>query len=259
MLSVKRQHENDDDDNRHENKGKRLNSSADLVEVEVKDQALKIIDLIATKNIGLKYDSLQAIFEHLDLQSLFNVAVGHELLRPAAVKVYEHRFGTKAVYISKCNDFCPPFLRSDRILRHPALKESSNMIVVRGLHTTLRFLRCLGGSLVTDLTIDYDKSNSKRYQYLHQYISKYCAKGLTRITFSNMPYATKSDEIFSKMFPNVKLVCFRNCDMKRDTPTLRKWFPNAKPFKYIISHHYGDDEDNDNGNEDEEEQYYGGN
>lgn len=143
---MKRQHENDES---NQCEMQRTESSPEPI------QPTKIIDV--------NNDCLEKIFHKLDLQSLFNVSIANEWLRPAAGEIYNSKFGTKLVKIF-------PF--TSRL----ALKEDGNEISLCGLKTCLQYLRCFGSS-ISELSIEYKYSKTKRYDYVHQYIKKYCLEG----------------------------------------------------------------------------------
>lgn len=56
-----------------------------------------------TKIVDLNDDCLVKILEHLDLQSLFNVAIASEWLRLAAGDVYKRELGTTPIEIGDRN------------------------------------------------------------------------------------------------------------------------------------------------------------
>lgn len=179
-----------------------------------------------TRIIDLNDDCLVKIFGHLDLQSLFNVAVANEWLRPAAGDVYKRKYGAKSVQISRCDDYRPsmraPVQNIREIELHP-IKEIHNCVKVRGLKTTLQCLRCFGSS-ISDLRICYKQSQSKRYGYLHQYINDYCFESLTDLSFLEMPNI--AIEQFQKNFVNVREVHISRSDLKEQLSLFSKWFPN---------------------------------
>lgn len=170
----------------------------------------------ATKIIDLYDDCLVKIFEQLDLESLFNAAIANEWLRPSAAEVYKRKFGAKIVNISKCHEenCC-------------ALQEYYGLINVSGLMACLRFLRCFGSS-INILEIDYNKSKSKRYQYVLQYINNYCAESLIQFTFENMLNVMLIAQQFQKVFCNIKTVHILNSDLGQQWPSFIEWFPSVR-------------------------------
>lgn len=194
-----------------------------------------------TRIIGLNDDCLMKIFEPLDLQSLFNVAIASEWLRPAARSVYERNFGAIPLEIANCDDFC----------RHNTrLRASTNFdirttfklqkyetwngfIQTNGLMMGLQYLRCFG-ALITKITIYYNKSPSKRYQYIDHYINQYCNENLTEIFFRCKP--NMSIKNFVKPFVNVKNVTIWHMHLGKQLPLFPKWFPNLQTLSlYNVS------------------------
>lgn len=174
-----------------------------------------------TKIIDLNDDCLVKIFGYLDLESLLNSADANEWLRPAAGVVYKRKFGTKKVGIYECDDFYPNILATTSY--HINEEKRGIQIRIYGLKACLRYLRCFG-PLIADLVIHYDHSKSKRYQYVHHYITNYCANNLTHILFMNRPKI--SIDNFIKPFINVTDVSFSCCKLGRQLPSFVDLFPN---------------------------------
>lgn len=175
-----------------------------------------------TKIIDLNDDCLVQIFNHLSLESLFNVAIANEWLRPAAGIVYNRKFGKKRVGIYECADYYPSILSSEYQIHE---EERGIRIRIYGLRLCLQYLRCFGG-LITDLVIHYDKSKSKRYQYVHHYINDYCTTSLTHILFMNRPKI--SIDRFTQPFINVTDVCVSCCKLGKQLPHFAELFPNLQ-------------------------------
>lgn len=92
-----------------------------------------------TKIVDLNDDCLMAVFEVLDdLQSLFNVSIANEWLRPAARAVYRRKCGARKVKISGCNNH-----RSNG-RAELFVPRRANRINVTGLKPALLYLRCFG-------------------------------------------------------------------------------------------------------------------
>lgn len=163
-----------------------------------------------TKIIDLNDDCLVKIFNYLDLQNLFNAAVANEWLRPATHDVYKRKFGTKPVHICNItNDFLPI--------------EWLSTIVICDLKSCLQYIRCFGSS-IKKLTISYNESKIKQYQYVNQYINEYCHASLNEIELHNKP--KNSIENFSKPFINVRKITVWNCDIGEQFPLFVEWFPH---------------------------------
>lgn len=186
-----------------------------LQRIESPDEPMKP----ATKIVDLNDDCLMKIFGYLDLQSLFSVAIANEWLRPAANDVYKRKFGTKLINICKCDDYRPvtrAYGRGEHVAydhRVPihlidlqAKPSQIHSFQICGLKTTLLYLRCFGSS-IKDLKICYNRSTSKRYGYVHQYINDYCTESLVSLSFKQMT-ETMSIEQFQKNFVNVEEIDF---------------------------------------------------
>lgn len=164
------------------------------------------------KIIDLNVECLVKIFDYLDLQSLFNVAVASEWLRSAAGEVHQRKFGMKKVHINadKSN----------------ALENWLNCVRIQGLQTSLQYLRCFGPSILS-LTIDYTASwSSQRHDHVHHYINKYCAKSLVGIVFWHMPPIAITQ--FADPFAKVLNAVVWNGDLGGQLPSFVEWFPNLK-------------------------------
>lgn len=182
-----------------------------------------------TKIVDINDDCLSKIFEYLDRKNLFNVAIASEWLRPSAAYVYKRQFGTKEVEIIVCDDFHSNPRANASV---PELEDWDTYVTVRGLKTCLQFIRCFGSS-INHLKINYKNSNSKRHEYVHHHINKYCAKSLARISFLNMP--SISMEQFSQVFTNVKDVTFFHCDLGETLPFIAKWFINLRNMEFYLT------------------------
>lgn len=176
----------------------------------------------ATKIIDLNDRCLVKIFEHLDLESLFNVAVANESLRLAAVEMYKQKFGAMTVEISDCHK------ESCELIE---LQQCSKLVKICGLKTCLQFLRCFGSS-IDYLMLDHDESDSKRYQYVYQYINSYCAESLIGIAYVSMPNIS-IEEHCQKAFSNVKKVEFWFSDLGQQLPSIAKCFPKVQNLTLV--------------------------
>lgn len=179
-----------------------------------------------TKITDLNDDCLTKMFGYLNLQSLFNVAVANEWLRPAANEVYKRKFDTKIVKISGLD-----YRRKKKQYSVPK-EYGSNGIRIVTLKTSLQYLRCFGPS-VSNLKIIYQAAETKRYEYVHQYISDYCADTLACIEFQSMPNIPIKQ--FQKVFVNVKEVAVINTVLEQHLQSFAEWFPNLSCLKLHYS------------------------
>lgn len=184
-----------------------------------------------TKIIGVNDDCLVKIFNHLNLNDLCKVAIASEWLRPAAVDVYNNRkFGTKLVVLNKCDDY--QFTKKVIInttnkvvyFKPFVVHEFGDRIEISGLKSCLQYLRCFGSS-ISNISIDYNESNSKRYQHVHDYINEYCMNSLTNISFDALP--KNSMLHFKKPLNNVTAITIRDSDLRQQLPSFSNWFPNV--------------------------------
>lgn len=179
-----------------------------------------------TKIIDLNDDCLIKIFNHLDLQNLFNVAVANEFLRPAAAIVYKRKFGVKMVEIYRVHGtrrITRASVRNKSPDRFAAPKEWKYSIDIRSSRLCFQYIRCFGPS-IAHLTIDYNESWSKLYDHLHQYINEYCAESLIEIGFWLKP--NRPIEEFVKPFVSVERVNIWYGDFGEQLPKLVEWFPH---------------------------------
>lgn len=193
-----------------------------------------------TKIIDLSDDCLVKIFDNLDIASLFNVAVANEFLRPAASVVYKRNYAAKSVVFigidgeiprmahskANCNAHYRHMIKSSNIKEHGDRNE-----IAYNLKKCLQFLRCFG-FLITNLTIDYAESHSKRYDHLHRYISKYCSKNLIEISFHHKSKYISSPN-FNQPFVNVTRVIVICSNLKTQFRAFAKWFPNLYRLELI--------------------------
>lgn len=221
-ILIRQRDNNDEPNNQQPTKIQRLENTDETI------QATKIIDL--------NDDCLLKIFRHLNLKSLFNVAVANEWLRPAAGEVYKRKFGAKKVRIPKCDDYYSnthAVANNGKFSKVPGLNEMDTTIVVRGLKPTLQFLRCFGSS-INNLTINYNKSKSKRYQYVLQYINDYCAKSLIEISIFCMPnVAIATEQPFQNVFHSLKNVQFQCCSLGQQWPSILEYFSNVQNLHLV--------------------------
>lgn len=227
-LSLKRQR---DDDSPDDNKAlqqaqasvcKRLNT-ASTSQPSAPASPFKITDL--------NDDCLMKCFNHLDLASLFHAAVANEYLRPAANAVYKRKFGGKKVQIKGEQFPFWLFAANDTTLSlglKSAPYEFDGCIQVCGLRTCLQFLRCLGAS-IDHLTIGYLQWDDKEYDYIHQYINKYCAETLTSIVFQDK--SNHAIDHFEKAFVNVQSVAVYHSNLAMQLRSFAKWFPNMQSLE----------------------------
>lgn len=193
----------------------------------------------ATKIIDLNDDCLMKIFGYLDVQSVFNVAVANEWLRPAAGELYKRKFGRIMVQIEGCEIIRPNTranARADSANTSFAPKFNANKdcVTVRGLKTCLLYLRCLGPS-IRHLAIDYSgwtMSNRKCYDRVHQYMNEYCAESLTTFSFRSMQQDATIDH-FQKGFANVKLVRIHGHCLIQLFQSFDKWFPALRDLRLM--------------------------
>lgn len=149
----------------------------------------------------LNNECLAEIFQCLEKQSLFNMAMANVQLRPIAAYVHNRKFGKRKVI------FCiHPMPKNENGLSLSPLSERGNAIAVNGLKTCLLYLRYFGESIV-NLKINYFGMFTKSFGHIYQYVNKY-AENLVRIEFDWM--SATAIEQFSKPFNNVQCVCLRN-------------------------------------------------
>lgn len=179
-----------------------------------------------TKIVDLNDDCLVKIFGYLSLESLLNVSLTNKWLKPAAVEVFKRRYGKKEIVINECDDFHPNMSGDAYEIRPP--KERNTNVAIYGLKACLLYLRYFGAS-IENLTIDYYKSTSIRYGFVHQYINIFCRKRLPCISFMRLP--SVSIHNFEKAFNNVRSVIVRDSDLGKQLTACGKWFPKMNRLK----------------------------
>lgn len=167
----------------------------------------------------LNDDCLLVIFEHLSLQSLFNVGVACNWLIPAASAVYKRKFGKKRVCINYDEDTCSEFVRG------PHCDFIGNQIKVQGFAECLQYLRCFGES-ISHLSVWCRRWSNARCHQTYGYVNKYGAESLIQLEFYGKP--SISIGRFEKPFVNVqKILIFEN-DLNDQFPSYPQCFPNVR-------------------------------
>lgn len=98
-------------------------------------------------------------------------------------------------------------------------------IDVLGLKKCLQYLRCFG-PFIHGLSIDYDKSMSTRYKYVHEYVNEFCAESLVCMTFTYLP--DLDIEQFRKVFAKIEDVSFVCCELGEKWPSFVQSFSNLR-------------------------------
>lgn len=230
--NLKRQCE-DDNDKTEERKIARLSAPAE--------------PMVPTEITDLNDDCLVKVFSYLDLQSLFNVAIANEWLRPAAADVYKRRFGEKWVVLFPCDKFrsnrdktqllihgCDGFrlnIRGKRristtdFFKASAFAKWDNAIILRGFKVCLVYLRCFGPS-IGGIWLDSNELTNNRYQHVQHYINDYCTASLTNIAFDLMPNIKING--LQKTFERVEHLEIYNSVLEEQGQSLFECFPNLR-------------------------------
>lgn len=180
------------------------------------------------KIIDLNDDCLQKIFGHLDLHSLFSVAVSNEYLRPAANSVYKRKFNNRIINFHGVDVHSNGYTNITNYFWVCFEKVSFSELKI-----CLQFLRCFGSSL-SNVHLYYHGSNSTRYDYIHQYLNEYCSANLLEIEFVIKPRLLIKH--FDKPFAKVQTVTFHYCHFGEQFPFVSQWFPNARVLKLFNNH-----------------------
>lgn len=196
-------------------KRQRTSGSTDETQPKSQEEPKKIIDL--------DDGCLEKIFDHLDLHSLFSVAVSNEWLRPAANIVYHRKFNNKVINIHTINIHPNPHANIKDFFWICFEKVSFSDFII-----CLQFLRCFGSSL-SNVHIYYHGSDSKRYDYIHQYVNQFCAESLLEIEFTIKPRLLINH--FEKPFVNVQTVALHYCHLGDQFSLFSQWFPNVRVLK----------------------------
>lgn len=177
------------------------------------DESVKV-----PKIVDLNDFCLINIFEGLDVQSLLQIVDANKGLQPAALDVYKRKFDAKTVNINE-----------GETAHGNAVEELKDVIQIRGLKASLQFLRCFG-PFIHGVSIGYNDSKSKRYDYLHEYINNFCAETLVRIAFEGMPNIAV--EQFKKIFGKIEEISFVNCELGEKWASIIQWFPNLRRLNF---------------------------
>lgn len=174
---------------------------------------------LPTKMTDLDDDCLEHIFDCLDFHSLLNVALANEWLRPTARIVYKRKFENRIIEIHRFDGHLYTFGK---------ISVDLEKVSIRDLKTCLQFLRCFGPRL-TNVHIHYGGSYDKRFDYIHQYINKYCAGNLLKIGFGGKTFNVLiKHKSFDKPFFKVHTLTVRDCDLYDDFKFFSQWFPNIR-------------------------------
>lgn len=179
----------------------------------------------STKITDLNYDCLEKIFDYMDFNTFFNMALSNKSLQRSAVLAFKRKFGN--------NEF--------RLLPATALDLRPIKIIsisIVGLKNCLQFVRCFGET-ITDLIIE--KALNKKANYrLKQYIQQYCSNTLTKIYFGQNAIDHDS---FQQPFNKVDFI--EVCDYS-NLICCAHWFPNirslsvAAPMRNFYEHNETD-------------------
>lgn len=210
----KRGHENDESSTEPTSKNQRSNSPRSAQPKEIPNENL----------------------DRLSLRSLFNVAVSNESLRPAARIVYKRKCVNQIIeidpfdvrgkeYKKKINPF------DVREKEYKKIRMEFEKVSINDFKTCLQFLQCFG-PVLTNVRIDYGRSNSKRFDYIHRYINKYCADSLLEIYFRDKENGVLINH-FEKPFPNVQKVTVEDCHLGDQFPLFSQWFPNVRNLTLV--------------------------
>lgn len=163
---------------------------------------------------NIYYDCLERIFDFLDLESLLNVAGTCKRLQIAAAAKFRDDFGGKTI---KLNPF---YYRYIRIIKY------DDQLDFYGLKMCLPFLRCFGATIL-NLSVSYSGENV----HLDNYINRYCADNLKKISFVDKI----SSKNFSKPFKNVEKIKFfsvmTKCELKNQLLSIVHLFPNMRELE----------------------------
>lgn len=180
----------------------------------------------STKIVDLNDDCLRKVFGYLNLESLLNISRTSKWLKPAAADVFKRKYGKREIVINECDDFHPNMSGDAYKIRSP--KERNTNVAIYGLKASLLYLRYFGVS-IEKLTIDYYKSTSIRYGFVHQYISRFCRKSLICVSFMRVP--SVSIHNFEKPFKNVCSLIVRDSDLGKQLSLCGKWFSKMNRLK----------------------------
>lgn len=184
-----------------------------------------------TKITDLNDDCLERIFMLLDVENLLNVKLANKWLGPAADIVYKRKFGTYSVCLYSVHN---PQNTSRAVAS--IICEDDN-INITDFKVCLQFVRCFS-AFITHLDLYYGRLESARYDYVHQYINRYCADSLIAFRIHCKPaFAIKN---FEKPFVAVQTVQLYGCDLCEQCLPLAEWFPNVRELNingFGLRHH----------------------
>lgn len=178
---------------------------------------------------------LDKIFAFLDLQSLFNVAVANESLRPAARAVYKKKT-KKYLHVLHIMER----VRFDRPANHISIN-SFNILNVYGLKTCLQFVRCFGPSL-HELTLSLSGTHLLQNKFLFRQCNKYLGHkdGTVRINLSvDRTHNVQLSQMFPKNFLNLfSNVVHFDAEDRATNFSDENLFPNLLEFNLHVDFRY---------------------
>lgn len=156
--------------------------------------------------VGLNYDCLEAIFMHLDLMDLINMADTHEHFVPAAILVFSRRYHKKAIYLNlgavHCNSTIPEI----------------------NMDLGVAFFRHFGQSVSSLLLNQMDE----RVIDAEESLLEQCTGSLIDI---KLLYCWKAFESIKKPFAKVDNLVIKQCWLDHNLSKLNIWFPNVISLK----------------------------
>lgn len=174
-----------------------------------------------TKITDVNNHCLEEIFQYLDLDDLFNIAVANKSLSTSAAAIYGRKFGHKPVNVCSIRH-CPQ-----------CLYLFGDYICVDSLQYSLAFLRCFGAYVPALVLFCRRAFSSANDTLLDRYVNQYCADTLTRLHFTGTP--TISNAALEKPFIKMDSVDFFISNFGYEMRTIVEWFPNLRYLKIVAS------------------------
>ncbi|XP_055325661.1 uncharacterized protein LOC129579544 [Sitodiplosis mosellana] len=170
-----------------------------------------------TELIDLNGDCQEAIFQHLDLVDLLNIAESHVNFLKAAGYMYSRLYKDKTIRINGKRCAMGVFFKTHTI--------KTDYIEVNDHHLCSQLLSIFGGH-IKNLSINFNNTAPIERFFndgVQAQINEFCSSSLVELTIENCQHF--SSEAFMRPFREVRYLSMQNCKLPFDTDEFYRIFP----------------------------------
>lgn len=183
------------------------------------DVPLKTLQLIDVNN-----DCLRAIFNHLNLIDLLNVADTSKRLKQIAEMEFERKYKTNQVHFAHV-----------RPNPNRCVTVNGYRIVIGDLKTCLQLLRCFG-HIVNEIELNFGNIEAKFSAEIERCLAEFCSQSLLFLSMFDNKSGHLIFDAVEKSFMKIISLHLENCHIGAKT-SLTKLFPNMTNL-YLHSNFY---------------------